>query len=382
MKHAINTWISLTLLAVLFLTACEKTDYIPDKPSVPGNPTTPPPPGNLPGVDSTVLRLKMAILVGDVLYDSIPFTADITSFSGAGQVNHQTFHLPSGTNKLTLYGTHDRYLIKVSKWGVVDQVELTRTQLQTMGTLTLGGSKAARKLKMEESFTLAQAGAVARGKTIYKYDGSGRLLRAIYYQKMPHLAEMQFTLVDKFVYETSGRLDRIDRFDARDTSFAPASYTAFNYDGQGRVVEIYNNQATETAARVRYGIENHYATVSIDYFYDNNTSLSYTRKFQGGNKVADAARSSLGHSEGGTYTYDTNINPYIHMSWPDLYLSHESKNNMVTQQKSYSGAYPSGDPYKMEYRYDSEGYPLEKVTTYRNVFTGADAYQMKTVYTY
>ena len=383
MKHAINSRIFVTLLAVMFLTACDKTDYIPEKPGTPSLPTTPNNPGNLPGVDSTVVNLRMAIRIGEVVYDSIPFTADITSFSGATQVNHQNFNLKIGTNRLVLMGTHDRYIIKVSKWGITDEMTLTKVQLKDRGVIIMGGSKAAKKLTMEESFTLADAGTFAQGKTLYKYDGAGRLIRAIYYQKKPQQADLQLTLVDKFVYESNGKLDRIDRFDAfRDTTVVPASFTAFNYDAQGRVVEIYNNQTTETAARVRYGIENRYATTSIDYFYDNNASLSYTMKFLGGNKVADGVRSSRGDSEGGTYTYDTNINPYVHMAWPDLYLSHESKNNVVAQQKSYAGAYPSGDPYKMEYRYDSDGYPLEKVTTYKSVFTGADVYRIKTVYTY
>lgn len=254
-----------------------------------------------------------------------------------------------------------------------------------MGVITLGGSKAAKKLKMEEAFTFipATGNYQPQGKTLYKYDGSGRLLRVLYYQKFPQHADLQLTLVDKFVYEASGRLDRIDRFDAsKDTTVVPASFTAFNYDGQGRVAQIYNNQTTETAARVSYGIENGFATINLAYYFGNNASMNYTMKFRGGNKVADGARSSTGAGESGTYTYDSNINPYVHMSWPDLYLSHESKNNVVAQQKSYGGAYPSGDPYKFEYQYDADGYPTSKITTYKSVFTGADLYKTQTVYTY
>ena len=94
------------------------------------------------------------------------------------------------------------------------------------------------------------------------------------------------------------------------------------------------------------------------------------------------ARSSTGAGESGSYTYDHNINPYVHMSWPDLYLSHESRNNVVAQQKNYGGAYPSGDPYKFAYQYDADGYPTSKITTYKSVFTGEDLYTTRTVYTY
>jgi hypothetical protein len=262
---------------------------------------------------------------------------------------------------------------------------VTRQELQAAGVITLGGSKAARKLQVEETFIFipADGNYHPQGKTVYKYDGGGRLLRAVYYQKYPQHADLKLTLVDKFVYEPNGRLDRIDRFDAdRDTTTVPASFTAFNYDGQGRVAQIYNNQTTETAARVSYGIESGFATTHIAYYFGNNASMTYTMKFKGGNKVADGGSGSAGHGESGTYTYDNHINPYAHMSWPDLYLSHESRNNVVAQQKSYAGAYPSGDPYKFEYQYDAEGYPTSKVTTYKSVLTGADLYRTRTVYTY
>jgi hypothetical protein len=392
MRHAIKTWMFLPLLAVAILTACEKKDYLPQRPSTPGQPQQPADTTKQPGTDTTktpaadsaTLRLKVAIKVGNVLYDSIPFTAHIISFNGAVQVNQQNFDLTAGTNKVTLYGTHDRYHIRISKWGITDEVTVSKQELQTRGTIVLGGSKQAKRLQMEEAFTFIPATGSyhPQGKTLYKYDGAGRLIRAIFYQKYPQHADLQLTLVDKFVYE-GGKLDRIERFDAqRDTSFAAASFTTFNYDGMGRIAEIYNNQTTETAARVHYGIENRYATTTIDYYYDNNTSLSYTMKFLGGNKVADEGRSSLGHAEGGTYSYDSNINPYFHMNWADLYLSHESKNNVVAQQKSYSGAYPSSTPYKMEYSYDADGFPVDKITFYKSGMTGADVYKTKTVYTY
>lgn len=383
MKPAIKTLTVLALALATLFTACEKGDYIPEKPSTPNGPSLPGTPLPQPAADSVVLFLKMSIRVGEVIYDSIPFAAEITSVSGGGPANVKRLDLPAGTNRVVLYGTHDRYQVKVRQWGITDEIALTKQQLATMGTMVLGGSKAAKRLQMEESYVFTEAaGYLPQGKTEYRYDGSGRLIRAIFYQKYPQHADLKLTLVDKFIY-AGGKLDRIERFDAsRDTTTVPASFTAFTYNGQGRIASMYNNQTNETAARVSYGIENRYATTTINYYYDNNTSLTYTMKFRGGNKVSDEGRSSLGHFESGSYTYDFNINPYVHMSWPDLYLSHESKNNVVAQQKSYSGAYPSGDPYKFQYQYDGEGYPTEKITTYKSVFTGADLYRTKTVYTY
>lgn len=383
MKRTIKTSIMFLLLAATVFTACDKNDYIPPRPEAPA-PGTPARPGT-PDVQVTNLRVKVAIKIGSVLYDSIPATLHLNSIDSIGKATSQVIELQPGTNTLALYGSYARYHIRVSKWGITDEKTVTRQELEAAGVITLGGSKAAKRLQMEESYTFIPADGSYRtqGKTIYKYDGAGRLLRAIYYQKYPQHADLKLTLVDKFVYEAGGRLDRIDRFDAdQDTTTVPASFTAFNYDGQGRVAQIYNNQTTETAASVGYGVESGFATINLAYYFGNNASMNYTMKFKGGNKVADGGRTSAGHGESGTYTYDTNINPYAHMAWPDLYLSHESRNNVVAQQKSYGGAYPSGDPYKFEYQYDADGYPTSKITTYKSVVTGEDLYRTRTVYTY
>ena len=105
-------------------------------------------------------------------------------------------------------------------------------------------------------------------------------------------------------------------------------------------------------------------------------------KIKRGNKVEDAATTSLNKSESGVYGYDFNINPFAHMNMPNLFLSNISKNNMVSHQKSYLGSIPSAEPYKFEYTYDAEGYPTELIKSYKSYTTGEHLYETKTVYTY
>ena len=104
-------------------------------------------------------------------------------------------------------------------------------------------------------------------------------------------------------------------------------------------------------------------------------------KIKGGNKFEDSA-TSLNGGESGTYQYDFNINPYAHMNIPNIYLSNLSKNNLVAQEKSYSGAIPSSEPYKFEYQYSEDGYPTELVKNFKNYLTGEHLFKIKTIYTY
>jgi hypothetical protein len=120
----------------------------------------------------------------------------------------------------------------------------------------------------------------------------------------------------------------------------------------------------------------------IDYLFSNGHAMEYKMKIRGGNKVEDAAITSTGGTEGGTYSYDFNINPFAHMNMPNIYLSNLSRNNLVSQQKGFGGNIPSGVPYKWTYQYDTEGYPVEVVRSYKSHVTGEHLYTTKTVYTY
>lgn len=105
-------------------------------------------------------------------------------------------------------------------------------------------------------------------------------------------------------------------------------------------------------------------------------------KFKDGNMVADNGLSSTGAAEGGTYTYDHNINPYHQMNWPDMYFRNHSKNNRTVQNKGYGGNIPSSVPYKTVYTYDADGYPSQVVKSYKSYATGEHLYDEKTEYIY
>jgi hypothetical protein len=379
MKHVINTWIYWTLLAVLFLTACDKTDYIPEKPTVPGTPTQPP----HQGVETIPLRVKVAIKIGAVVYDSIPATLHITSFDSTGKTTNQIVELAPGTNTLTLNGKAAKYTLRMAQWGLSDEITLTRAELATKGVIQLGASRAARLLKSEANFYVTSGGTRPKDITEYRYDGAGRLIRAIYHEQRLDINQMDFLWVDKYVYE-GGKLDRIERYDAKvDTSIVPASFTAFNYDAQGRIAEMYQNGVRETAVQIAYSKENQFDMANLYYYIKESSGASEMRtylKYLGGNKVEESGRSYSG-TERGTFQYDFNINPFAHMNLVDLYLSHTSKNNVVDISRS-SGVLGSNDPYKFEYTYNMEGYPVELLRSYKASGTGEHRYAVQTMFTY
>lgn len=381
MKKAIYFATLLTALATILLTACDKKDYIPSRPDQPnpGTPTQPTP----PGAQTTPLRVKVAIKIGAVLYDSIPATLHITSFDSAGIATTQMMELAAGTNTLALSAKAAKYTLRMTKWGLSDEITLTRAELATKGVIQLGASKAARLLKSEANFYVTSGGTRPKDLTEYRYDRAGRLIRVIYHEQRLDFNQMDFLWVDKYVYE-GDKLDRIERYDAKvDTSIVPASFTAFNYDAQGRIAEMYQNGVRETAVQIAYSKENQFDMANLYYYIKEGSGTSEMRtylKYLGGNKVEEFGRSYSG-TERGTFQYDFNINPFAHMNLVDLYLSHTSKNNVVDISRS-SGVLGSNDPYKFEYMYDMEGYPVQLIRSYKASGTGEHRYAVQTMFTY
>jgi hypothetical protein len=104
--------------------------------------------------------------------------------------------------------------------------------------------------------------------------------------------------------------------------------------------------------------------------------------FRGGNMTESSAVTSNNNTELGRYDYDFNINPYVHMDWPNLFLSNSNKNNMTTQYKEYHGSYPTADPYRFNYTYDADGYPTQVIKHFKSPITGNYLFSTKTVFIY
>jgi hypothetical protein len=247
------------------------------------------------------------------------------------------------------------------------------------GTLyVLGGRKEAKKLKSELTYKLVNGQYVGDSKTDYIYNGTGRIDRIEHFGYRSH--QQVLLMADQFEYR-DGRVYQINRFDAQKGGILRS--TNFQYDNQGKVVAMEQTEGgVTTKAKVTY----HYGInpgAQVQYTYSNTTvTTNYYLAFGNGNVTSGSSVSSNDNTATGQYEYDTEINPYAHMGWPDLFFSRFSRNNLKAQQKTYYGAYPAEEPYSFKYTYDNDGYPKELVRDYKHYFSTERLYTTKTVYTY
>ncbi|HYH14934.1 MAG TPA: hypothetical protein VD794_06935 [Flavisolibacter sp.] len=377
--------ITLLFVVTQFLTglvSCKKEDFSTEAPSKPTTPVNPRPTDPMPNTPAAtfMIKVKATIEVGEIMYDSIPASLQVTSWDSTNTAHQKQIELNPGANVLELPKAHVRYQLKLSKWGVTDEMTFTKDQINEGTLIGLGGKKAARKLKLTEKFLWVEGAYRPNGKSVYQYTANGNLQQVDYFQKLPQFSELQLTVRDK--YEYSGNLlNKVNRYDG---TGAFTGFTAFIYNAQGtQIVNIHEKTYDrDTYASVSYSYPTGAGVINIDYLFSNGQAMEYEMTFKGGNKVQDVARSSTGAGEGGTYVYDFNINPFAHLNMPTLNLSNLSKNNLVGQQKGFSGSIPSAVPYEYTYSYDSEGYPKEVVTSYKSGGSGEYLYKVKTVFHY
>ncbi len=373
MKNKIVQHLSLVALLALSFAACKKEDL--KVPPQKGNDQ--PPPAN--NAETIKVKLQAVVTIGSITYDSLPAQWRIISWDANNVPHQKDTLLAAGAHTVAVPKDHTRFQFTMSKWGITDEVLLRKDQLQQDVVYTLGGQKAARRLREEKSYLFVLEQWQPSSRIHYSYGNKG-LSAVEFYQKKPQFSELQFT--HKHLYQYNGAaVSRISIFDETNTA---TGFTEFTYNAQGTKITNMHQKSydVETFAAVEYSYPAGAAEITIDYLYNNGKAMEYKMKIRGGNKVEEQAVSSTGGGEGGTYKYDFNINPFAHMNMPNIFLSNLSKNNQVDQQKAYTGNIPSAIVYKQEYSYDNEGYPVEVVKHYKGYQTGEHLYKIKTVYTY
>ncbi len=342
-------------------------------------PTDNPPPTPIPAVK---IKIKPTIKIGDVIYDSIPVNFTWITWDVTGKmIATGKIALPAGTNEVTLPANSYKYSLQVERWGIHDEIELLKTNLQEGAVYSLGGSKAAKKLKSELLYKWVNGAYHSVSKNAYEYDASGRLMQILYYLRKadntPYIA-----MTDEFSYNAAGKVERIKRYDS---SNAPVSQTNFRYDAQGKIIGLSQTEGNKyTSGEITHsdvGVGSYSMNIKYNSTQAPHT-MTYNMVYKGGNKVQDNTLTINNSNESGTYQYDFNINPYIHMNWPDFYLSKQSRNNLVAQQRQFTQPVYDGIPYGFNYTYDADGYPKELVKTYFSYYGGTYLYTTKTVFNY
>ncbi|HYG51108.1 MAG TPA: hypothetical protein VD905_09410, partial [Flavobacteriales bacterium] len=217
--------------------------------------------------DTLIVKLQAVVTVGDINYDQIPASFKIISWDANGVMYQKDTLLAAGVNQIKLPKSHVKYQFKMNKWGISDEMTLERKQLNEYEIYTLGGSKAAKKLRLQETYLFAEGSYRPSSKAVYSYRSNGSLNQVDFYQKMPQHSALQFTHKNVYVYAGSN-VSRINTVEANGTA---SGFIAFTYNPQGtKVVSMHRkNYDQETFASVSHSFPTGHALITIDYLFNN-----------------------------------------------------------------------------------------------------------------
>lgn len=331
------------------------------------------------GQDRFTVQLKATVNVGGYVYDNMDGQLLITWYDAQDEPHLEQVQLQAGNNAISLPVGASRFVFTYNKWNVTDEMDMPASAVTPGMSIAIGGSVTARKLSEEKTWIESDGSSRLFSRKTYHYNGAGQLVKTMYYQKLPQYAELQLQQVHAFEYRLD-RLTHVQYFDGNNKSYG---YLKFMYNNNGQITHMEQKSYGQmTYAVVEHGIENENRKVTIDYLYDNGHALEYIYQVENGNRTKESGISSAGPSEGGTFEYDSNINPYYLLGIQDIYLRYNSRNNMIQQNKSYSGSIPANVPYEYNYTYDDAGYPVLLFKKFKSYSSGTHLYTERTVYTY
>jgi hypothetical protein len=323
--------------------------------------------------NGVLVSIQAAITIAGVVYDAPVLKFNLVSTFANGETVIRTIERNNLEEEIRFSEKAVKFELTGNIWNVPVKKELSRAEIEGDNIILLEGSKARKWLQQEETFLEIMGSWQKQSITMYQQRPDGQLQEVIYYQKKPSSQELQYIFTDKGVYQGS-TLVGVDRIDHK---YKRVGETRYELDGNGRVTHIIQNMYDMLTTSV---IEN---GTDVYMVLHNGHTVHYAATFAGGNKISYTAATSTGGQEGGQFQYDQMINPrYTNKLFPDMYLSHVSKNNVVGRNSGYAGAIPSSIPYKYEYEYNEDGYPVVLYTYYKSYQDNTDMYRMKTVYTY
>lgn len=329
------------------------------------------------------VQLQVGIQIGQVRYDYWEAPLEITWYDAQNQPHVQQWQLPA-----TVYGLHQiglpaegtRFVLRLSKWGQTFEKTLLANQLHPDLLIELQGQIAPRQLTEEYTWQEVQGEYRPYSRKLYQYDAAGRVVKTMYYQKIPQKPDLQLQSIEEITYLQG---DRIGSIYYSNGNQERTGYLHFLYDVNGRLQNMeQRTPAGTTYAAVEYRSIDTRQEVSIDYLFDNGHAMEYKFVMQHGNKISEGGISSTGGSESSKFNYDQHINPFHLMGLQDIYLRHSSRNNKVGEDRKYGGNIPSLVPYHYAYSYDEKGYPTQLITSYKGYHSGDHLYRAKTQYTY
>ncbi|TDO27036.1 hypothetical protein [Sediminibacterium goheungense] len=381
MKQKFSMTVSMIIMMISLLISCTKKD-VPVPVSQPNTPQQPNPPhqgGGQPQQQPLKIKVQAIIKIGDIVYDQIPASFTLTSYDSSMQPHMLSVSLKPGINEVTIPSNHLRYRLFVKQWNQTDEMTLDRSNIQEDVIYTLGGAREAKKLKYEISAVLVNGLYRADSKTEYQYDVNGKLLQVLLLKKRSN-GNIYTALSETLSYQ-DGKATVITR---KDETGAVINTTYISYDQQGKIKSLKQSAPSgEINAAISYTITGAGVETRIKHINSiNGVTTDYYMLSDKGNPIKRSYLASNNISEWSDYGYDKNINPYIHMNWPDILMSRSAKNNISWTGKEYFSGNMTLDPVTYNYTYDAEGYPVSLVKEFRSARNGDIVNTTKTTYHY
>jgi len=374
MKQHRITAVWLVIMIIATLASCTKRDLPLPIP----NPNQPHQGGG-GQQQPQVLKIKVQaiIKIGDIVYDSIPASFTLTSYDSSMQPHLLNIRLKPGVNEISIPANHIRYRLLVREWNHSDEMTLDRNNIQEDVIYTLGGAKAAKKMKYELNAVLVNGTYRAESKTEYQYDASGKLVKVLLFKKRTN-GDVYIAATEDLIYQDGKVTESIKR----DENGNEISKLFIGYDQQGKIKSFKQSRAgEETNGTVSYTIKNGAVETHIKHINSQSTVEHYILSIKG-NQIRRSSVASNNINEWSDYGFDNSINPYIHMNWPDMQMLRNSKNNVSWTGKQYYEGNLTLDPVKYNYTYDGDGYPVSLVKEFRSAQTGSILNTTKTTYHY
>ena len=331
--------------------------------------------------DSVILvKTQVVISVGGIIYENLDASIRVKGYDSNNTTQWTNdYNFTGPTDELEIKNGFHHYSIElVNKWGINDiqsgiplkEIWDGRADGPLPITYVLGDAKNAKKLLRfvtSREVSIAGAGVVYQPELLvsYTYNGDGRLEYIHHEIYNTQTSQFEETSTDAFTYGDAG-LKILTTLDGNPYSeyhyesgdgVAVHQITVINYFDNGRIWTL------TSAGSPNSETTNH---VSASYIYSSGTSFLYEFDFSYKNIVSDKTtrQGELCHYT--NFIYDKNINPFHHLGYLDFYFENWSVNNKLTEDAHYKACgFPVLIPVSHSYTYDQDGYPVQKITTYK-----------------
>jgi hypothetical protein len=326
------------------------------------------------GRSLVLINTRVVIEVGGIVYENLDARLTVKGFNAENSIQWtKDFDFVGPSSILEIKNGFHHYSIElVNKWGINDlqsgisavAIWEGRADGPLPVTYVLGGSKNAKKLSRYVTFREVNVSGIGKvnqpeSRVSYTYAG-GRLQyihRDIYNSQTSQFEE---SVVEAFTY--SG--DVVSLIQTTLNGKPQAKYE-YEYGAENKItVTDVNSGIVSTQVIARVGDTDH---MKANYSFSNGNSFLYEFDVRFKNIVSDKTTKAGELCSQGSYTYDKSINPFNHLGYVDFNLQNWSASNVVTQNVEYKAcSFPSLIPVSHSYTYDVDGYPLKKITTYKN----------------